>query len=673
MMMGAGMSVSAGAVAQGTIAAAAGGTPVETAVAAKAAQASTTEAPPTAAPRRWPIEAFARLPFMERPMMSPDGARFAARGAINGEQRLIIARYFAEGPEKDRLRMIGLGENDLNWWRWVNDDWLLVGVGGEQVVEGTPWYLTRTIAIKADGTKMNVLAKGSAAQNADDIIWVARDGTPRVLLSYQTSIYTNEPGFWPKVDEIDISTGRRRTVVQPTEHVMAWYADGAGAIRMGVGYDDARRSSKLLYRPGGSGGFRVVSRASRRKDERLIVPQLFLADPGKAIASDVQDGNEGLYELDLATLDIGKKIFDAPGYDLDGIVEDQSGSALAGVRYTADRGQVHWFDPTLAELQGALDKSVGADRRATIMSTSRDQQKLIVHVGGADRPGAFYYYDVANGRMNMTSFLNPDFRNGALAPVKTVRYKARDGLEIAAVLTLPQGNAAKDLPLILMPHGGPFARDSEEWDWWVQFLANRGYAVLQPNYRGSSGYGTAFAEKGEGQWGLAMQDDLNDAVDWAVAQGIADRKRVCVVGGSYGGYAAMRAAQRDGEKFRCAISYAGVSDLGAMMRYDSRFLNSGTRKDWMKEQAPDYRSVSPVNFAAGFSTPILLMHGKVDRRVPVQQSREMAEKLKAAGKVAGRDYIYVEQPLGDHFFSREADRLDFLQRMEAFLNEHNPA
>jgi dipeptidyl aminopeptidase/acylaminoacyl peptidase len=224
-----------------------------------------------------------------------------------------------------------------------------------------------------------------------------------------------------------------------------------------------------------------------------------------------------------------------------------------------------------------------------------------------------------------------------------------------------------------MPHGGPFVRDSENWDWQVQFLANRGYAVLQPNYRGSSGYGTAFAAKGKGQWGLAMQDDLNDAVDWAVKEGLADEKRVCIVGGSYGGYAAMRAAQRDGAKYRCAVSYAGVSDLSAMTRYDRRFLNSGGRADWLQQQAPDYAAVSPINYPGQFSTPILLMHGKKDRRVQVGQSREMAEKLKQAGKIAGRDFIYVEQPLADHFFSRQADRLDFLQRLDAFLKEHNPA
>lgn len=634
------------------------------------AQAQTQPPASTPAPKLWPVEAFAELPLVQGPVLSPDGLRFAARFAINGELRLVIANIEA-GP--NRYRSIGVGENDVNWLRWVNDEWLIAGIGAEDMMMGMPWYISRVASLKADGSKINMLAGKVAAQSADDVIWIARDGSPRILLSYQTSVFTSDGGFWPRVDEVNVATGKLKTAVGSRTDVFSWYADASGAVRMGVGYDDARRTSRLLYRDGAGDSFRTIDRADRRKDESLVVPLLFTADPGKAIASDDRDGTSALYELDLATLQLGKKIFDVPGFDLGAIEEDSAGTGLAGVYYTADAPSVRWFDPTLATIQADIDKAVG-DRRARIISTSRDRSRMIVHVGRADQPGAYYYYDTAVGVMSLLSKVSNSFGVGTrLSPVKTVHYKARDGLDIAAVLTLPAGREAKSLPLILMPHGGPFARDAEEWDWWVQFLANRGYAVLQPNYRGSSGYGTAFAEKGEGQWGLAMQDDLNDAVDWAVKEGIADAKRVCIVGASYGGYAAMRAAERDGAKFRCAVSYAGVSDLAAMMRYDGRFLNHGTRKDWMKQQAPDFAAVSPINHAAQFSTPILLMHGKKDRRVQVGQSREMAEKLKAAGKQEGRDYVYVEQPLADHFFSRQADRLDFLQRLEAFLKEHNPA
>lgn len=634
------------------------------------AQTNATVAPVAPAQPAYTLKDFAALPLMDAPALSPNGRHVASRVAINGEQRLVIADIYKGG---DGIRSIGLGENDLNWWQWVNDDWLIAGVGAETNVQGMPWYISRVASIKRDGSKVNLLAKNVAAQSADDVIWIARDDTPRIMLSYQTSIYYGEPGFWPRVDEIDVSTGRMRSVVAPKPYVGSWFTDATGTVRMGVGYNDTNRTATLLYRPDRKASFRTIDRADRRRDESLVSPVLFTADPNKAIAEDDREGTDALYELDLATLELGKKIFSVPGFDLGSISADSSGMALAGVSYTADAPSVHWFDATLAQIQADLDKSV-PNQRARILSLSRDQQKMIVRVGAADQPGAYYYYDINDGVMSLLSKVSNRFATKArLGPVKTIRYKARDGLDIAAVLTLPVGSAAKDLPLILMPHGGPFARDSEDWDWWVQFLAWRGYAVLQPNYRGSSGYGTAFAEKGEGQWGRAMQDDLNDAVDWAVTQGIADPKRVCIVGASYGGYAAMRAAQRDAAKYRCAVSYAGVSDLAAMTRYDSRFLYHGTRKAWLKEQAPDFAAVSPVHFAAQFAAPILLMHGKKDRRVQVSQSREMAEKLKAAGKVQGRDYIYVEQPLADHHFSREADRVEFLEQMDAFLKAHNPA
>lgn len=624
---------------------------------------------PDSAPT-WTVKDFAALPLMEQPALSPDGLHIASRVAVNGEQLLVIADVH-DGP--NRVRSLALGDNDLNWWQWVNDDWLIAGIGAESNVQGMPWYVSRVASVKRDGSKINMLAKSAAAQNADDVIWIARDGTPRILLAYQTSIFSNDPGFWPKVDEVDVGTGKMRSVIASRQHVRNWYADATGAVRMGVGYNDSSRTGKLLYRPDGRANFRVVDRADRRRDESLVVPLLFTADPAKAIASDDREGTDALYELDLATLELGRKLFSAPGFDLGGITEDAAGTGLAGVRYTGDAPAVHWFDANLAKIQADIDKAVG-ERRARIISTSRDGQRMVVHVGTPDQPGAYYYYDTAAGAMSILSRVSDRFTTKTrLAPVKTIRYKARDGLEIAAVLTVPAGRDAKNLPFILMPHGGPFARDAEEWDWWVQFLAWRGYAVLQPNYRGSSGYGRAFAEKGEGQWGLAMQDDLNDAVDWAVQQGIADPKRVCMVGASYGGYAAMRAAQRDPAKYRCAVSYAGVSDLAAMMRYDQRFLYHSTRKDWMKEQAPDFAAVSPIHFAGQFATPILLMHGKKDRRVQVSQSREMAEKLKAAGKAQGRDYLYVEQPLADHHFSREADRLEFLEKLDAFLKDHNPA
>jgi dipeptidyl aminopeptidase/acylaminoacyl peptidase len=361
-------------------------------------------------------------------------------------------------------------------------------------------------------------------------------------------------------------------------------------------------------------------------------------------------------------------LFNVPGYDVDSLISTPDQSAALGARYVANNGRTEWFDPVIKDVQRQLDERAGPGN-ATIVSWSQDKSKLLVAMGDASQAGGLYLWDRAVGIPTFLGWANSALKDRRLNPVKTIQYKAQDGTPIQAVLTVPRGQEAKNLPLIVMPHGGPGARDSESFDWWAQYLAEQGYAVIQPNYRGSTGFGTYFYRLGEGQMGRKMQDDLLDAISWASQAGIADAKRVCIVGGSYGGYAAMRAAQRDGSHYRCAISYAGVSDLNEMMKYDRAFLIGSNPKRYWKTLAPDFQEVSPRNHPTEFSVPILIMHGAKDKRVPVKQSRAMVAALTKAGKPV----TYIEQRLGDHHFTRPEDRLEFLQSMKVFLDKYNPA
>lgn len=612
-----------------------------------------------------PLEHFAALPMMSSPKLSPSGDKYAALISFQGKQIFVISPITASGGKRV---VLNLGDTDMRGWRWVNEDWLIATVADVKKMQGGDWLITRTAKIKADGSSTELLVNRNAAQNASDILWVANDGSPEILLAYQTSIYTNYPGFWPQVDHINLETGKKKRIVKSRHNVDSWYADPLGNVRLGIARNHQNLSSKLYYRERNGQLFKTVDRAKRKNDESLTIPSIFLAEPGKAMVFDDKDGTDALYLYDLNSLTMGEKMHEVKGYDIDRVIRNRDGNALIGYGYTDTRYRVEWIDTRLQELQQALDESV-PDYTATIISMNRDQTRFVVSVSSASQPGSYYIFDTNWGKMQKLGAVNEQLKNRSYAPVKSIRYPARDGLSIEAVLTLPKGRPAEKLPLILMPHGGPFARDSESWDWQAQFLADRGYAVLQPNYRGSSGYGVAFALKGEGQWGLAMQDDLDDGVKWAIEQGIADPDRVCMVGGSYGGYAAMRAAHRNPEIYKCAMSYAGVSDLPSMIRYDRRYLGSKWSRTWVKEQAPDLRSVSPINYADEVNVPMLIMHGKRDRRVKVNQSRNFAKALKKAGK----DVRYVEQPEGDHHFSLEADRVQFLQEMEAFLAKHIPA
>lgn len=610
-----------------------------------------------------PVEVFAALPTMESPSLSPDGTRIASKMAVAGNQYLVVRPLF--GDAKPAIARLG-GEVDVNWWSWVGSDWLAIGVGAEQKLAGEPIYITRMLGTNATMTRTNRLDWTRSGQIADTLLWHARDGSPRILFAKQVGIDTIEQTY-PSVFEADLSTGRTHRIVGGQADVYNWYADSAGTVRMGWRYNDRSRKGTLLYRATADDSFKAIAVQRRNDEEGVLAPELFRADGG-AIALDDADGHNAVYELSLPDLKRGKKLFGVDGYDVDDVIADATGADIAGVSYTGQGRRTEWLAPALREVQANLDKAVGVGN-ARIVSWNADRTRFLVALGGPSQAGGIYYFDVDDGRLQLVAWQNQAIKNRRLSPVSTIRYAARDGTPIEAVLTLPRSRPPKNLPLIVMPHGGPFARDAEDWDWWAQYLAESGYAVVQPNYRGSSGYGTAFAKLGEGQWGLKMQDDLDDVVGDLAKRGIADPKRVCMVGASYGGYAAMRAAQRGNGLYRCAVSYAGVSDLAELRRYDAKFLNGNGRGDWLKRQAPDFRAISPRYGAASFSIPILMVHGRMDRRVPVRQSQLMASALKDAGK----PYDYVEQPLADHFFSRSEDRLDFLKRMKAFLDRYNPA
>lgn len=630
-----------------------------------AEEASSPTAQPKAAPIPLTAETFAATPFMEDPQLSPNGRFIVARVATSSGQSLAVISLLDKTIPIVSVGLDG-AKIDVDGWDWVNDDWLVVRVSAIDEVAGEEVRIRRIASLERATGKLTLLARKAAGYDAGDLIWIARDGTPRILLGVQQSVYVDQ-GYWPSVSEVDVSNGKMKVVAPSKPGILDYYADSNGVVRLGYGYDPDKRVGTLVYRSNAKETFKTIDRVNYAKDERLTFPAFFLPEADKALTYSNSEGYRALYELDLKTMTRGKKMHGVDGYDLGGLIPNAAGDGLAGVIWTENRARANWLDPDLAELQAGFDKSIGAGR-ASITSLSADQQKMIVTVGGPDQAGAYYFFDrQGNGALNRFAYVDEKLKLTKFAPVTTISYKARDGVTIPAVLTLPKATQ-KNLPLIVLPHGGPAARDSEQWDWWVQFLAAKGYAVIQPNYRGSTGFGKAHYELGDQQWGLKMQDDLNDAITHLAKEGIADPKRVCIAGGSYGGYAAMRAAQRDGTLFRCAISYAGVSDLGALARFDRDSFFGKEYVSNLKEKAPDFNAVSPLRFPEQFSIPILIMHGKEDLRVPVAQSRNMAAKLKAAGK----DHIYIEQPLGDHHFSRREDRLQFLKEMESFLAKHNP-
>lgn len=614
-------------------------------------------------PRTIPSAEFARHPFFTRPHLSPDGQRLLARFSIKGKEALGVHNF--EGAP---IKLIGLPpKQNLQWYRWAGNNRVLLSVA-----KTIPWFddeavMTRLIVY--DLTTETFLPLGPKGQGleGDDLLYVDPSGD-WVLLSFQKSIYD-----YPSVSRVALADNKINEVVAARADVWEWFADDVGNVRIGIGFD--ANSWSTIYRSNGTDKFRRLPKV-RYDDEdgAMDVIRVVSGTDEGFVLNNKATGRYAVYKFNFATKQLGELVYESPTNDIDSFETSDDGRSVRNVRFVDERNRIVWFDEKLKKHQTDLDTAIKQNENF-IVSSSKDYETMLIWTGSSRSPGAYYLYRTATGAMNRIARVNEALKPSELAPKTYVTYKARDGLEIHGYLTLPVGRTAKALPLVIMPHGGPYGvRDDADFDAEVQFLANRGYAVLQPNFRGSGGYGKSFYEKGEGQWGRTMQDDLDDGMDWLAKQGTIDPKRVCLVGASYGGYAALWGATRNPERYRCAASFAGISDMKRMLKYDVNVLISRRyRKDWRtKVQGDDkfdLRTVSPLYFADKLQVPVLIAHGEDDQNVPVKQSKLYADAL-AKAKKPFELKLYADE---GHGFSTEVNFQDWLDRLEAFLAKHNPA
>jgi dipeptidyl aminopeptidase/acylaminoacyl peptidase len=354
-------------------------------------------------------------------------------------------------------------------------------------------------------------------------------------------------------------------------------------------------------------------------------------------------------------------------------IDDPLTYRLIGGMHVEDAPEYLFFDPSSEDRWESIVGQFPGER-VEYVSSSADFSKVVILLEGA-RHG--YRYLLVDFDQHRADGIGEVYR-GITAPfqVRRLTYEAADGLKIPAYLTLPAGKPEKNLPLIVLPHGGPAVRDTAEFDWWSQALADQGYAVLRPNYRGST-VTRGFLEAGFGQWGRKMQTDLSDGVRYLVKNGIADPARVCIVGGSYGGYAALAGVTLDPAVYRCAVSVAGISDLARMLKWEDDNRGVGDRRTlryWDRfwgvsgPKDPALDAISPIKHIDAVHVPVLLIHGRDDTVVPFDQSQVMFDALRRAGK----DVQLVTLKHEDHRLSRSETRLQMLQATVAFLRAHNP-
>ncbi len=609
-----------------------------------------------------PIEAYGKLPAIEQPRLSPDGSAVAFLSSIDGRRCLVIHRLDSERAN----RGICPGDYEVRSFNWKNYDRLIIDVYAQSRPEGSELRTeSRLLAIDLNGRHGVPLIESRAERAVDfgqDRIIDLLPGDPGHILiaAYRTDAES------PDVVKVDIGTGRGYTVVTGQNRITNWKTDASGQVRLGTAVQDGVLS--VYYRDDGDAPFRVIRQVEAANSSKFS-PLAIGSEPGILyIASTEATGRRAVYRYDVKTDRILEPYASNPDVDIDSLVIDRG--VPLGYGFTTDEPALVYTDPAFRadaqQVAAALPQF-----RTTVVDAAAGGRRLLILAAGGNRPGAYYVLTrtAGNAVLSPIGAIHPDIPDSALAPVTPITYRARDGLAIHGYVTLPPGMAVEDkrpIPFVVLPHGGPSSRDMLGYDYLAQMIASRGYGVLQPNYRGSRGYGGAFEHAGFQQWGLKMQDDVTDGTQWLIDQKLADPKRMCIVGWSYGGYAALMGAIKTPTLYRCAVSMAGVTDLRRRLDRASQSRFADLNLPRFDSDPAVIAENSPVLHADQIRIPILLAHGRRDFTVSIADSEDMEAALKKLGKPVKSLYFDDD----DHYLFREEDRIAFLKAIDGFLAEN---
>ena len=618
---------------------------------------------PATVPAPPPIEAFAQLPFLSSPLLSPDGTRVAARVASGGRQ--LVGIWTLSAPRDAPPELIEVPNLENFTWAGsgrllISSLWLNFGFSNSAFMIGPA---RRFLIHELNSGDQRPLEREPGM--LQDVIFVDPAGRYVLLSRLDRGEDT------PAVHRIDLRTGESVLVQPPVRGVWAWFADNEGVVRVGIDYGERR--TRIYYRAAPTGQLSRLETRQELLDDSIVEMVRLTSASGRGIlGTNAVTGRFAVYEYDFATATRGAALFEHPQVDVSSAMFAPDGS-VDGFTYDDERPRVQWLNPAMARVQVRLDAALPG-RTNLILNRSADGNRMLVFSSAADDPGTYLVFDQAARRLEIFASPYDRLQGHAFAAVRPISYRNRDGLTLQGYLTLPRGRPERGLPLVVLPHGGPFLRDRWAFDPEVQFLASRGYAVLQTNFRGSTGFGRQFVERGYGQLGTGMIDDIDDGTDWAIAEGIADPARICIMGSSYGGYAAIWAAMRSPQRYRCAISWAGPSDLPAMMRRDTRFLVAERyvrerRRQLVGDEEVSLRAISPIRYPERMRVPVLIAHGENDLTVPVDQSKQLIRALTRRGA----NLESVIYPKSGHNFTEASESVDYLRRVEAFLARHNPA
>ena len=622
------------------------------AIPAGAAPADPTPIPPT---DLVPVETFFADPYMRSALISPDGHYLAFLAKL-GTGRVGVGLTDLTTGKTEAL--VGGSDESYGFILWKNPDYLLFGgdVGGNESLSLRSIRIsTRKVVELAQSFRERYFEDAAQADIVDNL----RFDPNHILIEGNKEQRSSDFRLF----EVDIRTGVRSAVpYAPAEDVLGYVIDNAGEVRARV----RLLGPKSLFEARQPNGIFKTIREFPANDPGWSVEGVSADNTTLYLLTHDSTDTNALQTYNLKTHVLSPVLFQAPvDGEINEVLRSYDRSKLYGVLYTTDKPYYHWFDESRARLQAQIDAALPGMFNLVISETS-DEKVLVIRSGSDVVPPAYYVLDLRRTALMPIGQYNPHIKPAQMRPMQPITYAARDGLVIHGYLTLPAGANGRPVPLILNPHGGPYGiRD--EWGFIpeVQFLANRGYGVLQVNYRGSGGYGQKFMLAGKHEWGRKMQDDLTDAVKWAIDQKIADPTRVGIYGASYGGYAALAGVTFTPELFQCGVNYVGVSDLAVFNRHALR----GSRgldlyfSDWVENDAKSMAERSPVHFVDRIRVPTLHAYGNNDPRVDIDNWKELKVQLDKFNKPY--EFLRVEDE--GHGFRKEENSVKFYRALETFL------